>query len=104
MLWFNSDSYESREEFELIGLMLGVAIFNSIIIDLRMPMVVYKKLKGQKSVLSDLAALQPELAWGLQKLLDFNGDVEAVFEATFQLSYEVFGTYKYIHLLIYMYV
>jgi hypothetical protein len=32
MLWFNSDSYESREEFELIGLMLGVAIFNSIII------------------------------------------------------------------------
>jgi len=91
MLWFNSDSYESREEFELIGLMLGVAIFNSIIIDLRMPMVVYKKLKGQKSVLSDLAVLQPELALGLQKLLDFNGDVEGVFEATFQLSSEVFG-------------
>ena len=27
------------EEYELIGLMLGVAIFNSIIVDLKMPMV-----------------------------------------------------------------
>ena len=34
-----SDSYESMEEYELIGLMLGVAIFNSIIVDFKMPLV-----------------------------------------------------------------
>ena len=38
-LLYISDSYESMEEYELIGLMIGVAIFNSIIIDLKMPMV-----------------------------------------------------------------
>jgi hypothetical protein len=39
LLWFNSDSLESTQEFELIGLLIGVAIYNSIIIDLRMPLV-----------------------------------------------------------------
>ena len=38
--------------------------------------VVYKKLKGRKSVLADLAGLHPSLALGLKKLLDFEGDVE----------------------------
>ena len=30
-------SWESEKEFELVGLLLGVAIYNSIIVDLRMP-------------------------------------------------------------------
>ena len=39
MIWFNGDSLESREEFELIGLLLGIAIYNSTLVDLRMPKV-----------------------------------------------------------------
>lgn len=39
LLWFNSDSLESSQEFELVGLLLGVAIYNSIIIDLKLPLV-----------------------------------------------------------------
>lgn len=26
--WFNSDSLESQEEFELVGMLLGIAIYN----------------------------------------------------------------------------
>ncbi|CAE7797574.1 Herc4, partial [Symbiodinium microadriaticum] len=37
LLWFNSDSFESESEFELIGILLGVAIYNSVIIDFKMP-------------------------------------------------------------------
>ena len=44
LLWFNSDSYESMGEFEMIGTLLGVAIFNSIIIDLKMPLVRYSSI------------------------------------------------------------
>ena len=40
--------------------------------------VVYKKLKGLKPVLSDLLDLQPSLANGLQRLLDFEGNVEVI--------------------------
>jgi ubiquitin-protein ligase E3 A len=39
LLWFNSDSFESDVEFELIGILLGIAIYNSIIVDFRMPKV-----------------------------------------------------------------
>eukprot|EP01041_Mallomonas_annulata_P010022 gene10022-20866_t len=36
-LWFNSDCLETVQEFELVGILLGIAIYNSIIIDLPMP-------------------------------------------------------------------
>jgi hypothetical protein len=39
LLWFNSTSLETMKEFELIGILLGVAIYNSIIVDFTMPKV-----------------------------------------------------------------
>eukprot|EP00964_Phaeocystis_antarctica_P143525 scaffold109089_cov34-Phaeocystis_antarctica.AAC.1 len=42
--WFNQDSLESDREFELIGILLGVAIYNGVILDVRFPHVVYKKV------------------------------------------------------------
>ena len=44
-IWFNPHSLESALEFELIGILLGVAIYNSIILDVRFPLTVYKKVK-----------------------------------------------------------
>ena len=53
--------------------------------------VVYKKLKGESCTLEDLAELEPALAAGLQALLDYEGDVASTFQATFSISYELFG-------------
>lgn len=39
--------------------------------------------------LQDLKEAQPAVGRGLQQLLDFDGDVEATFSRTFQISYEV---------------
>eukprot|EP00602_Paraphysomonas_sp_CaronLab_P008247 CAMPEP_0185019840 /NCGR_PEP_ID=MMETSP1103-20130426/2420_1 /TAXON_ID=36769 /ORGANISM="Paraphysomonas bandaiensis, Strain Caron Lab Isolate" /LENGTH=687 /DNA_ID=CAMNT_0027550361 /DNA_START=26 /DNA_END=2086 /DNA_ORIENTATION=+ len=99
LLWFNSDSFESETEFELIGILLGVAIYNSIIIDFRMPKVIYKKLKGADCTLEDLAELQPDLAAGLKKLLDFDGNVQDVFGAFFCITYETMGELKTVNLI-----
>jgi hypothetical protein len=88
--WFNSNSTDFGE-FKLIGILLGLAIYNSIILDLHFPFVVYKKLIGIKPNFTDLKDINPELAKGLQKLLDFEGNVEDTFVQTFQISYEVFG-------------
>jgi ubiquitin-protein ligase E3 A len=97
-LWFNSDSLESDMEFELVGTLLGIAIYNSIIIDLHFPMVVYRKLKNKQVTLDDLATLQPATARGLRQLLEYDGDVEQAFGFTFQLSHEVFGEIQTIDL------
>lgn len=91
-LWFNSDSLESSQGFELIGTLVGVAIYNSVIIDLNMPRVVYKKMKGKEApTLEDLASLQPSLAAGLQKLLDHTesspGEIESVYDLRFEVTY-----------------
>ncbi|CAN0125362.1 unnamed protein product [Scytosiphon promiscuus] len=93
-LWFNSDSLEAQEEFELVGMLLGIAIYNGIILDVPFPLVVYKLVMGGTPTLEDLKEAQPAVGRGLQQLLDFEGDVESTFSRTFQISYEVFGAVK----------
>lgn len=90
--WFNQNSLESESEFELIGTIIGLAIYNSVILDLRFPSVVYKKLLGQKPTLKDLEDMNKELGRGLRQLLEYaDNDVEDVFCLNFTISEEVYG-------------
>lgn len=57
--WFNSTSFENESQYTLIGVVLGLAIYNSIILDIRFPMVVYKKLLGKKGIFRDLEDFNP---------------------------------------------
>ncbi|KAJ0401628.1 hypothetical protein P43SY_006007 [Pythium insidiosum] len=97
-LWFNSDSLEATMEFELIGILLGLAIYNAVILDVSFPHIVYKKLMGCRLGLSDIETAMPALGKGLRQLLEFDGDVEEVFQRNFEYSYEVFGAVKTIEL------
>ncbi|KAL9643574.1 hypothetical protein ABK040_010187 [Willaertia magna] len=89
--WFNANSFESQDDFKLIGTVIGLAIYNSIILDTHFPNVVYKKMLGFKPNFEDFKEAFPKLGRGLQQLLDFEGDVEDVFCRTFQVETEVFG-------------
>eukprot|EP01087_Luapelamoeba_hula_P014211 TRINITY_DN4127_c1_g1_i1.p1 TRINITY_DN4127_c1_g1~~TRINITY_DN4127_c1_g1_i1.p1 ORF type:complete len:793 (-),score=133.70 TRINITY_DN4127_c1_g1_i1:201-2579(-) len=93
VFWFNSNSLDT-EEFELIGIILGLAVYNSVILDLHFPYVIYKKLMGITPTLEDLKDINPGLAKGLQQLLDYQGNVENAFDQNFQIAYEVFGERK----------
>jgi len=86
-VWLNSSSLESEKEFELVGILLGLAIYNGIILDVRFPLVIYKKLQEEKLDLQDLMSVQPSLAKSLMQLLEFDGDVEDTFCYTFQVTY-----------------
>jgi len=85
LYWFNHISLENELEFELVGVVLGLAIYNSVILDLHLPMVVYKKLMGYQPTLDDLTQMNPQLGRGLAELLRYQGDVEADFCRTFQV-------------------
>jgi len=89
--WFNRSSLENEREFELIGILLGVAIYNGVIPDIRFPHVVYKKLMQQSLTLADLKMAFPSLGANMQQLLDFEGDVESTFALCMQVCYEEFG-------------
>ena len=57
--WFNVGSFESDDQYRLIGLLLGLAIYNNIILDIRFPMVVYRKLIGCPTHFQDLYSSHP---------------------------------------------
>ncbi|KAJ0065205.1 hypothetical protein NL108_006545 [Boleophthalmus pectinirostris] len=59
LFWFNPSSLENDAQFTLIGIVLGLAIYNNCILDVHFPMVVYRKLMGKKGTYQDLADLNP---------------------------------------------
>lgn len=94
LYWFTpnpSQNGENTSEFKLAGLLLALAVYNSVILDLHLPLALYKKLMGVEVGLEDLKQLDPSLARGLERLLLFEGDVQAEFERSFQVDMETFG-------------
>ena len=46
--WFSGASMEVGSEFRLVGQLMGLAIFNSVILDAHFPHCLYMKLLGLK--------------------------------------------------------
>ncbi|XP_063374930.1 ubiquitin-protein ligase E3A [Cydia amplana] len=92
-VWFNPLSFETEAQFTLIGIVLGLAIYNNVILPVNFPMVVYRKLMGKKGSFEDLADWNPILYSGLKDMLDYNDDdLEEVYYQTFRICYrDVFG-------------
>lgn len=92
-MWFNSTSFENEAQFTLIGIVLGLAIYNNIILAVNFPMVVYRKLMGIKGSFRDLQDWNPVMYNSLMEMLNYKeNDMEDVFMQTFRISYQdVFG-------------
>jgi len=105
--YFNSFCFESSEQFFLVGMLLGLAIYNSTILDVAFPPFVFKKMLASappttdkltstpkishQYSLEDLAELRPSLARGLRQLLEFEGDVQETFCRDFMIEMERYG-------------
>ena len=73
--WFNPGCEWSDDEYYLIGQVLALAVYNSVVLDVHFPSVLYKKLlPHQRFSLRDVASLDPDLAKGLKQLLDYPPD------------------------------
>ena len=57
--WFNMFSFENEANFRLIGILLGLAIYNSIILDVHFPITIYRKLLNCTPTIDDLHASHP---------------------------------------------
>ncbi|XP_074089490.1 putative E3 ubiquitin-protein ligase HECTD2 isoform X1 [Macrotis lagotis] len=106
--WFSSFKCDNYSEFRLVGILMGLAVYNSITLDIRFPPSCYKKLLSPPIVpsdqntpvgicnvtIDDLYQIMPELAHGLNELLSYDGNVEEDFYSTFQVFQEEFGVIK----------
>ncbi|KAK4228449.1 putative E3 ubiquitin-protein ligase [Podospora fimiseda] len=110
--YFNPNSLEPSEQFFLVGVVFGLAIYNSTILDVALPPFAFRKLlmagsfsgnnnannKGPAYSLDDLAEYRPRLAAGLRQLLEYDeegvgsgGSVEDVFCLDFVVDVERYG-------------
>ncbi|CAF2034825.1 unnamed protein product [Rotaria magnacalcarata] len=91
-LWFNPSAAEDLDrEYTLIGMLFGLAIYNSIILDIRFPPILYRKLLGKFGTFEDLETSHPTSYKSLKSLLAFNEKdegmtVEDAFSLTFQVA------------------
>ncbi|KAI6089032.1 hypothetical protein F4821DRAFT_276585 [Hypoxylon rubiginosum] len=106
--YFNSNTFETSDQFFLVGVVLGLAIYNSTILDVALPPFAFRKLLASAPpiaggapahsrptmnyTLDDLAEFRPALARGLRQMLDFEGDVQSTFCLDFVIEVERYGT------------
>ncbi|CAF3358329.1 unnamed protein product [Rotaria sp. Silwood1] len=90
-LWFNPSAAEDLDrEYTLIGMLLGLAIYNSIILDIKFPLVIYRKLIGKIGTFEDLEASHPTIYRSLKSLLTFDEQNEGItVEDAFGLTFQV---------------
>ena len=109
-LWFNPSAAEDLDrEYTLIGMLLGLAIYNSVILDIQFPPVLYRKLMGKVGSFVDLETSHPVSVFtlltvshtcnwvnlqtiynSLKSLIAFNEEQEGTtVEDAFGLTYQV---------------
>ncbi|XP_022625807.1 probable E3 ubiquitin-protein ligase HERC3 isoform X2 [Seriola dumerili] len=92
LLWFSDKCFVEQNWFHLIGIICGLAIYNSTVVDLHFPLALYKKLLDVSPMLEDFKELSPTEARSLQQLLDYEGgDVEETFLLNFAITRENYG-------------
>ena len=105
--YFNSNSLETSDQFFLVGVVFGLAIYNSTILDVALPPFAFRKLLASAPAytgpttssvratggytLEDLATWRPSLARGLQQLLEYEGNVEKTFCRDFVADVDRYG-------------
>ncbi|RYO81986.1 hypothetical protein DL764_009684 [Monosporascus ibericus] len=102
--YFNPNTFETSDQFFLVGVVLGLAIYNSTILDVALPPFAFRKLLASSPAsapgsaahprptmsytLDDLAEYRPALARGLRQLLEYEGDVQSTFCLDFVIEME----------------
>ena len=105
--YFNPNTFETSDQFFLVGAVLGLAIYNSTILDVALPPFAFRKLLASAPnytgpatstsrpnsgyTLEDLAEFRPTLAKGLRQLLEFEGNVKDTFCRDFVAVGERYG-------------
>ncbi|RDL36988.1 Hect, E3 ligase [Venustampulla echinocandica] len=95
MTWFQPGSPEPLWKFELIGIIVSLAVYNGLTLPVTFPKALYRKLLDHDvTELHHIADGWPDLANGLTSLLEWDekdGLVEDVFARTYEFSVEHFG-------------
>lgn len=80
--WFSTKKYEDMSWYKLMGIIMGLSLHNKIMLPIRFPKLLYKKLCSNKIGLRDLEEIKPDIVKQLENLGDFIDDAELYFSVT----------------------
>ena len=90
--WFNPTSFETKIKFELIGMIFGLAFFNNVILDVKFPLVIFKKILNITPTLHDLQEIDKELYNSFVYLLNTKEtNLKEILGTTFTAVLEAYG-------------
>ncbi|KAF4972093.1 hypothetical protein FSARC_1233 [Fusarium sarcochroum] len=96
MAWFAPGSLTEDWKYELVGLLMSLALYNGLTLPITFPKALYRKLLGKPvEELHHIADGWPDLASGLTTLLEWDekdGLVEDIFARTYEFSVSTLGT------------
>ena len=103
LYYFNGRTMEPNIYFELIGSLMGIAVYNNTFINLPFPHACYKVLIDQEPDLDDLRQWDPEVAQTLEGMLNWSneamgGTMEDIVCRTFTVDVEEFGAVSQVEL------
>lgn len=113
LIWFNpykaassgliAGNADDEVEFMLVGALIGLAIYNSTLLDVQFPITLYEMLLDRfprKPGIADMRKLDPVVAQGLDEIMkaETNEELEQL-GITFSITYEVLGEYRTVELL-----
>ncbi|ROV91055.1 hypothetical protein VMCG_09597 [Cytospora schulzeri] len=95
MAWFQPGSIEPEWKFELVGLVVALAVYNGLTLPVSFPKALYRKLLGEPVTdIHHIGDGWPQIARSLTELLEWdesNGAVEDVFAITYEFSTSMFN-------------
>src|SRR5690606_19628671 len=95
--WFNKNSLEEIESYRLLGIILGLGIYNGVLLDIHFPKIVYKKLINYNNVnkikynLEDIYDYDPLIGKSINDILHYNIQELCL---TFSVDNNYFGKIK----------
>lgn len=72
--WINGESEATSQQFEMAGIIIGLAIYNGVILDIHFPRVLYKKLQGIPLTWRDFIDLEPTVYRSHDQILEMPGN------------------------------
>lgn len=98
--WFRYVTYNGSY-FKTLGILVGLAFSNSVVLPIRFPLLLYKKILGLPLTIDDLEEIDSDLAssfHSLRELID-NGEDISNAEIRFEATIDNFGTAKEVPLI-----
>jgi hypothetical protein len=86
--WFRHDVLQTPIYFNVLGTIVALAMYNSVVLPIRFPLLLYKKLCDKKIFLTDLAEIDPELVAFFEQLREMkkNGEDITTVGLTFSIE------------------